>query len=160
MNSIKILKIPSLGSNPICPVVALKNILQITPGNNNSPLFQFKKSGKWLPLTDTQVRRHFKNVLARVQLQNTNLTFHAFRRSGASFTFNSNVSLQDIQSHGTWTSESVWRYITLDHNASDQVAKNFKNHLYISPTHQVGVWGSHLPVSHISPFSTSLSTLN
>ena len=131
---IKILKIPSLGSNPICPVTAIKNLLQITPGSNNSPLFQYKKSTKWLPLTDNQVRRHFKTILNRLQLHNSTLTFHAFRRSGASFAFNSNVSLQDIQSHGTWTAECVWKYITLDHNASDQVAKNFKNHLYISPT--------------------------
>ena len=123
-NTVKILKHPSLGSNPICPVSAIKNLLQITPGSNNSPLFQYKLASKWLPLTD--------NLLARLQLQNSNLTFHAFRRSGASF--NSNVSLQDIQSHGTWTSECVWKYITLDHNASDMVAKNFKNHLYVSPT--------------------------
>ena len=131
---IKIPKIPSLGSNPICPVTAIKNLLQITPGSNNSPLFQYKKSTIWLPLTDNQVRRHFKTILKRLQLHNTTLTFHAFRCSGASFAFNSNVSLQDIQSHGTWTSECIWKYITLDHNASAQVAKNFKNHHYISPT--------------------------
>ena len=133
--SVKILKIPSLGSNPICPVAAIKNLLQITPGSTNSPLFQYKTHTKWLPMTDNQVRRHFQNVLQRLQLQNTNLTFHAFRRSGASFAFNSNVSLQDIQSHGTWMSECVWKYITVDHNASDQVAKNFQHHLYLPPTH-------------------------
>ena len=133
--SVKILKIPDLGSNPICPVMAIKNLLQITPGSNNSPLFQYKTSTKWLPLTDNQVRRHFKNLLSKLNLQNSNLTFHAFRRSGASFAFNSNVPLQHIQSHGTWTSECVWRYITLDHNSSHEVAKNFQKHLYLSPTH-------------------------
>ena len=81
----------------ICPVTAIKNLLQITPGSNNSPLFQYKKSTIWLPLTDNQVRRHFKTILNRLQLHNTSLTFHAFRRSGASFAFNSNVSLQDIE---------------------------------------------------------------
>ena len=35
--TVKILKLPSLGSNPICPVAAVKNLLQITPGSNNSP---------------------------------------------------------------------------------------------------------------------------
>ena len=132
--SVKILKIPSLGANPICPVKAVKNILKITPGSNNSPLFQYKASTKWLPLTDSQVRCHFKSLLVKLNLQHSNLTFHAFRRSDASFAFNSNVPLQDIQSHGTWTSECVWRYITLDHNASDQVAQNFKEKLYLSPT--------------------------
>ena len=125
--TIKIIKLPSLGSNSICPVAAIKNPLQITPGSSNSPLFQYKMPSKWLPLTDNQVRCHFKSLLGRLQLQNSNLTFHAFRRSGASFAFNSNVSLQDIQSHGTWASECVWRYTTLDYNASHQVAKFFNN---------------------------------
>ena len=130
----KILKIPSLGANPICPVTAVKNLLKITPGSNNSPLFQYKAPTKWLPLTDNQVRHHFKSLLSKLNLQNSNLTFDAFCRSGASFAFNLNVPLQDIQSHGTWTSECVWRYKTLDHNASDQVTRNFQKHLYLSPT--------------------------
>ena len=41
-NMVKILKIPSLGANPICPVKALKNLILITPGSNNHPLFQHK----------------------------------------------------------------------------------------------------------------------
>ena len=44
--SVKILKIPALGSNPICPVTAIKNLLKITPGSNNSPLFQYKASNQ------------------------------------------------------------------------------------------------------------------
>ena len=62
--SIKILKLPSLGVNPICPVTAVKNLLKITPGSNNSPLFQYKTATKWLPLTDTQVRHHFKHYFS------------------------------------------------------------------------------------------------
>ena len=148
--SVKILKIPSLGANPICPVNAVKNILKITPGSNNSPLFQYKASTKWLPLTDNQVRRHFKSLLVKLNLQDSNLTFHAFRHAGASFSFNLNVPLQDIQCHGTWTSECVWRYITLDHNASDQVAKNIKTNsiLPLFPSLGFGALKSNL---HSSP---------
>ena len=134
-NVVKILKIPHLGSNPICPVTAIKNLLAITPGNNNSSLFQYKTSKGWVPLTDTQVRRHFRLVLKKLNLATSNLTFHAFRRSGATYAFNANVDLQHIQSHGTWTSECVWRYITLDHQGSDQVAATFKKQLYIPTSH-------------------------
>ena len=123
-NTVKILKIPMLGANPICPVTA------ITPGSKNDPLFQYKHPKGWAPLTDTQVRRHFQSVLQKLNLHNSNITFHAFRRSGATYAFNSNVALQDIQSHGTWTSECIWRYITLDHQASDQVSLAFQKHLY------------------------------
>ena len=130
-NVVKILKIPSLGKNPICPVQAIKNLLEITPGTENHPLFQYKTSTGWSPMTDNQVRYHFKLVLKKLNLQSSNLTFHAFRRSGATFAFNSNVGLQHIQIHGTWTSECIWRYITLDHNASDQVPLAFKTHLHL-----------------------------
>ena len=41
-DTIRILKIPSLGSSPLCPVQAIKNLLLITPGTENSPLFQVK----------------------------------------------------------------------------------------------------------------------
>ena len=129
-DTVKLTKIPFLGANPICPVMAIKNLLSITPGSKNAPLFQFKTPQGWVPLTDTQVRRHFKMILDRLQLQDSNLTFHAFQRSGATYVFNANVALQDIQSHGTWTSECVWKYITMDHNASDQVALAFQCKLH------------------------------
>ena len=130
-NTVKILKIPTLRANPICPVNAIKNLLAITPGLKNHHLFQYKTPKGWKPLTDTQVRRHFHLILKRLNLHTSNLTFHAFRRSDATYAFNSSVALQDIQSHGTWTSECVWRYITLDHDASDQVSCTFQKQLYV-----------------------------
>ena len=130
-NAIKILKIPSLGANPICPFNAVRNLLQITPGSRNDPLFQYKTSKGWSPLTDNQVRAHLKLILKKLGLHQSNITFHAFRRSGATHAFNSNVQIQQIQSHGTWTSDCVWRYITLDHNTSAQVALAFQKQLHI-----------------------------
>ena len=53
-NVVKILKIPSLGKNPICPVQAIKNLLAITPGTGNHPLFQYKTPTGWLPLTSSK----------------------------------------------------------------------------------------------------------
>ena len=132
-NVVKVLKIPSLGSNPICPVNAIKNLLSITPGHSNSPLFQYKMSTQWVPLTDTKIRRHFNNILRKLNLHNSNITIHTFRHSGATFAFNSNVNIQEIMSHGTWMSDCVWRYITLDHNASQQVALQFQKLLF-TPT--------------------------
>ena len=89
------------------------------------PPFQYKhlKGG---PLTDTQVSHHFNLVLMKLKFQDSKLTFHAFRCSGATYSFNANVDLQPIQSHGTWTSECIWRYITLDQRTFDQVALTFK----------------------------------
>ena len=41
-NSVRLLKIPKLGSALICPVTALKNLLTFTPEGKNKPLFQIK----------------------------------------------------------------------------------------------------------------------
>ena len=96
------LKIPSLGTSPLCPVQAIKNMLLITPGTKNSPLFQVKnESTQWVPLTDTKVRCNFTQILTRLGLQHSGISLHTFRRSGATLAFNSNVSIPKIQSHGT-----------------------------------------------------------
>ena len=128
-NSVRILKIPHLGTSPLCPVKALKSLLRLAPGSNNSPLFQVQYQGSWVPLTDTRLRKNFSQILKNLHLSGSNITFHSLRRSGASLAFNSHVPLQNIQSHGTWTSECVWSYITQDHNASDQMALAFQSQL-------------------------------
>ena len=56
-------------------------------------------------------------------------SFHSFRRSGATFAFNNDVTLQNIQRHGTWTSDCVWRYITDSVHCGEQVADMFRNKL-------------------------------
>ena len=101
-DSVKIIKIPQLGTSPLCPVQALKNLLILTPGSQNNPLFQIKnEGGRWVPLTDTKVRRHLQAILARLNLSQSQISLHTFRRSGATLAFNANVSLQNIKSHGT-----------------------------------------------------------
>ena len=130
-DSVKIIKIPQLGTCPLCPVKTLKNLLILTPGSQNDPLFQIKnEGGGWIPLTDTKVRRHLQAILARLNLSQSQISLHTFRRSGATLAFNANVSLQNIKSHGTWTSDCVWRYIVQDHNASQEVAEAFSSMLY------------------------------
>ena len=109
-------------------------MLVITPGHRNDPLFQYKSTKGWMPLTDIQVRSHFKLIFKKLSLQGSNLTFHAFWHSGATYAFNSNVNLHHIQSHGTWTSECIWRYITLDCNTTSQVTLAFQKQLHIPTT--------------------------
>ena len=129
-NSVRLIKIPYLGSSPICPVKALKKLRSLTPSGSNKLLFQVKFGDQWVPLSDTRLRKQFSLILSKLKLRHTNITFHSLRRSGATCAFNSNVSLQNIQSQGTWTSECVWSYITQDHQASDDVALTFQRVLH------------------------------
>ena len=116
----------------LCPVTVLKVLLRLQPGSQNDPLFQLPNRQLWFPLTDSNVRKHFKVVLRRLSLQDAGITFHCFRRSGATLAFESNVSLQSIQHQGTWTSDCVWRYITDSCDASNDVALSFQNLLSTS----------------------------
>ena len=128
-NQIKLITVPRILNSPICPVRAVSNLLTLTPRGPNLPLFQVKYNQEWVPLTDTRVRRHFAQILSRLNLAGAGYTFHTFRRSGATFAFNNNVALQNIQKHGTWTSDCVWRYITDSANAGEQVANMFRDKL-------------------------------
>ena len=126
-DKIKVFKVPSLSTSPLCPVSALKKVLSSTQGSTNSPLFQVKCYSKWVPVSDTRLRKTFTIIIKKLNLGETGITFHSFRRSSVTLAFNLNVPMQDIQSHGTWTSEAVWSYITQDHNASTSVATSFQH---------------------------------
>ena len=128
-DKIKMLKIPALGSSPLCPVAALKTLLKSSPKGKNLLLFQIQCFGKWIPLSDTRLRKQLSKILTVLKLQDKSITFHSFHRSGATWAFNSNIPMNHIQSHGTWTSEAVWAYITQDHNASHLVARTFQTTL-------------------------------
>ena len=127
-NQARLLSLPLLNSI-ICPVTAIKKLLKTNPGGKNSPLLQFRVSNTLQPLTDTRVRKHLKNILNFLTIGDKNLTFHAFRRSGATYAFNNNVTLQNIQQHGTWSSECVWRYVSDSVEASSQVSDTFRSTL-------------------------------
>ena len=118
-NKVKVIKIPSLHHSILCLVSALKFLLKSTPGSKNVPLFQIKCFSSWVPLTDTRLRKNLSKILNSLNLHHKNITFHSFRHSCATLDFNSNIPIQHIKSHGTWTSDAVWSYITQDHNASD-----------------------------------------
>ena len=95
-NSVRLLKIPHLGSSAICPVKALKTVLSLTPIGPNKPLLQVKLKHDWVPLSDTRLRKQFATILARLKLHHSNITFHSLRRSGATWAFNAKVPLQNI----------------------------------------------------------------
>ena len=67
-DKVKVIKVLSLGKSALCPVSAVKRLLAITPGSDNSPLFQIKCYHKWVPLTDTRLRKFLSKVLKTLHL--------------------------------------------------------------------------------------------
>ena len=81
-NQIKLITVPRIPYSTICPVAAIKNLLDLTPKGSNLPLFQFKVAQDCIPLTDNRVRRHFDLVLTKQHLNQAGFTRHipTFRR--------------------------------------------------------------------------------
>ena len=123
------LDIPSLGASALCPVRALREMLDRIPSNQDSAFFQIPHGHIYKPLTDSAARKHLKSVSTLLALPKS-LTFHDFRRGGVSWAFSHGVPVQEIQAPGTWTSDCVWRYISLPASRSSQVSNAFRSHLF------------------------------
>ena len=119
--------IPSLGASPLCPLRAVRDMTSRLPLPSNAPMFAIPQGPGFIPLTQSKVRRFLALILNSLGLDPSTHPFHSFRRSGASLAFNSNVSLQAIQQHGTWSSDAVWTYIITNPHHQSSVAATFQS---------------------------------
>ena len=103
--------IPALGDSALCPITALRTMKEKIPASANDPLFLIPRLKGLVPLTDSVARKHLKDVCRLLKIQNS-VTFHDFRRGGASLAFQNGVSLEQIMKHGTWRSDAVWSYLS------------------------------------------------
>ena len=98
--------------------------------NKDASLFQIWHHSVVVPLTDSYARKHLKKVSKSLELSKS-MTFHAFRRGGATWAFRHGVPIQDIQAQGTWSSSCVWRYINTSPALSSTVSSTFQVHLAV-----------------------------
>ena len=129
--------IPILGESILCPYKAVKSLLHHIPGSSNQPLFRIPRSHGLVPLTDSVARRHLHSISKTLNIAPP-LKFHDFRRSGATCAFHNGVPLQDIMFHGTWKSDSVWKYIKSTPQLSSPVSSTFQRLLH--PESFLPVW--------------------
>ena len=89
------LPLPCLGSSILCPIAALNKMIKLDPASQNDPLFILPRNTYHIPLTDSIARKHLKSVSQILNISPP-LTFHAFRRAGASWAFQNGVPLEFI----------------------------------------------------------------
>ena len=118
-DKVTFITLPRLKDSRICPHRALKSLFDLYPMSSQTSLFQISGPSGLNPVTDSRVRKALKRVNVNLGLAPAYFTFHDFRRSGAMFAYNSHVPIQDIQRHGTWSSDCVWRYIQSDHTSGE-----------------------------------------
>ena len=113
-NEFKVIQLPLLYPSPLCPLSALQTMYSAIPANANSPLFCIPQGLGLIPLTQSKVRKRLRAMVLSLGLDPDLLSFHSFRRSGASFAFNNNIDVDAIKRQGTWNSEAVWAYLIND----------------------------------------------
>ena len=117
--------IPDLGSLVLCPIKALKLMLHMFPLHQDSPWFVLSRNSQFSPLTDSTARKHLKDISRALGLPSS-ITFHDFRRAGASWAFQQGVPLEYIRSHGTWKSDAIWSYLSSAVSTTSPVALAFQ----------------------------------
>ena len=90
--------------------------------SSNLTLSTAKKTTGSNPLTDSMVRKTLKILNANLGFHPSFFTCHDFRRSGATFAYNSHIPIKDIKRHGTWSSDCIWQYIHSDHASGESIA--------------------------------------
>ena len=118
---VQCLTLPRLAISNICPYTALKKLFRLYPMSGTSSLLQIQNSLGSQPLTDSRVRKTLKQII-HLGLRPNFFTFHDFRRSGATFAYQSHIPIQEIKRHGTWSSDCVWGYIQSDLSSGESLA--------------------------------------
>ena len=127
---IRTIPITWLQNSPLCPVTSLHTLFQTQPGSVNQPVFRISRHHGLVPLTDSMARRFLTKLSYILQLS-PKLTFHDFRRSGATWAFHHGVPLHQIMHHGTWKSDAIWTYIQNVPTASSSFSQTFQQHILL-----------------------------
>ena len=114
--------IPRLNHNILCPIKAIERMFIEFPASKNAPSFTHHLG----TLTQSQVRTHLSKLLNWLHLDPKAFSFHTFRCSGTTLAFNNSESIQNIQRHGTWSSDTVYRYIISDPSKASKASDLFK----------------------------------
>ena len=121
---VQVVQIPEIDSDKqICPVAALRGMFKLYPQSKSSPLFCLPHGE---PLSQGRIREALAHITSNLGFPPGFITFHAFRRSGATLAFNNGVNLQNIQVHGGWRSNAIWHYLNQTHKAAGVVARTFQ----------------------------------
>ena len=121
-DEVQIITLPRLTDPELCPRTALKNLKKLYQFSDKTSLFQYHSPSGWCPMIDSKIRNILKSINLKLGLNLSHFTFHSFRKSGATFTFNAHIPIQNIKRHGTWASDCVYRYIQADQSSGEQLA--------------------------------------
>ena len=100
----------------LCPVSAVRRLLQRVPGGPEDPLFtvQQRQRAQRVPLTHATFVRRMKGLLQTAGHNPAAFAGHSLRRGGATMAFRLGVPRHLIKVHGDWLSDVVDHYNEMD----------------------------------------------
>ena len=122
---IHLVTLPRLPGSPLCRVKALKKVLKLYNPHPDSPLFRIQTTSGWVVVTDNKIIKVLSKLNIKLRFLRGLVTFHTFRRSGATLVFNSHVPIQKMKQHGFWTSDCAWTYIQQLPKYSQDISSTF-----------------------------------
>ena len=117
-------QLPAINNMYLCPVRAIRALMASRPLPPSAPVFAVSHPPHH-QIIDSHIRDALKQILTYLSIPLSGHGFHTFRRSGVTFCFNNNVSLQNIMSHGLWRSSSIWTYLQHSTQAASTVPVTF-----------------------------------
>ena len=121
----RILRVPFVAAPlgcPLCPVEAMVKLLHCTPYRPELPLFLYYKGSELAWWTHTSFSERLRDVLDMCGYDSKLYSCHSFRRGGASFGFELQMSMIDIKQRGDWASNAVENYIFVSKSQVNSVA--------------------------------------
>ena len=124
----QVIRIPLLSNKLLCPILALQTYFARYPALSKDPMFINPANSA--PLIQSVIRSALDKVLEKLSIPKGYITFHSFRRSGATYAFNHHIPLENIQAHGGWRSQAVWAYLKQAGAAGNRIALGFQHNIH------------------------------
>lgn len=122
--------LPRLRSNPLCPVQAIVNALQLSIGANpDGPALVYKLNRKIKALSYDRFIARVRQTLSACNLEGTQFASHSFRRGGATHCYAIGLSAESIKLIGDWSSSCYTRYIEKDFESRYKIVSQMQKYV-------------------------------
>ena len=118
-----LVRLPTIQVPDMCPVQTLAALLRKFRLQPDDPLLVLDD---YHLLTQSHLRSRLATFLRTMGIPLQAHGFHTFRRSAATIAYDVNASLPAIKSHGLWSNDTVWCYISENTSQALQVPLTFQ----------------------------------
>jgi hypothetical protein len=117
--------LPYIPGSPLCPTRAFQRMEAAFPARNrNTPLLIYYSPRRPTTIVTTRMlARQLHLLIQQLHLPPSTYTLHSFRQGGATLAHALNIPLDQIKSHGTWSSNSVWTYLNPAHSQKSTISR-------------------------------------